>query len=178
MVVLLTGATHTGKTVLAQRLLDAYHYPYLSIDHLKMGLIRSGHTSLTPADDRELTAFLWPIVSEIIKTAIENKQDLVVEGVYIPFDWRDSFDQVYLSQIYYICLVMSAEYINVRFADILRFASVIEDRRDDLCDKNELLKENAYMLEQCKRYGLPYILIENEYNIALPKLPMGKQTRY
>lgn len=178
MVVLLTGATHTGKTVLAQRLLDTYHYPYLSIDHLKMGLIRSGHTSLTPADDRELTVFLWPIVSEIVKTAIENDQDLVVEGVYIPFDWRDSFDQAYLSQIRYICLIMSAEYINARFADIVRFASVIEDRHDDLCDKNELLKENAYMLEQCKKYRLPYILIENEYNIALPDLPMEKKTRY
>lgn len=178
MVVLLTGATHTGKTVLAQRLLDTYHYPYLSIDHLKMGLIRSGHTSLTPADDRELTAFLWPIVSEIVKTAIENDQDLVVEGVYIPFDWRDSFDQAYLSQIHYICLIMSAEYTNARFADIVRFASVIEDRRDDLCDKNELLKENAYMLEQCKKCGLPYILVENEYNIALPDLPMGKQMSY
>ena len=48
MIVLITGASHTGKTVLAQKLLERYHFPYLSIDHLKMGLIRSGHTTLTP----------------------------------------------------------------------------------------------------------------------------------
>ena len=51
MIFLITGASHTGKTLLAQRLLEKYHYPYLSIDHLKMGLIRSGNTGLTPEDD-------------------------------------------------------------------------------------------------------------------------------
>ena len=48
MVILITGASHTGKTLLAQRLLERYRYPYLSMDHLKMGLIRSGYTDLTP----------------------------------------------------------------------------------------------------------------------------------
>lgn len=48
MIVLITGASHTGKTVLAQKLLEKYHYPYFSLDHLKMGLIRSGYTALTP----------------------------------------------------------------------------------------------------------------------------------
>lgn len=38
MIILIAGASHTGKTVLAQKLLEKYKYPYLSIDHLKMGL--------------------------------------------------------------------------------------------------------------------------------------------
>lgn len=65
MIVLITGASHTGKTVLSQRLLEKRGWPYLSIDHLKMGLIRSGQTKLTPCDDDELTEYLWPIVREI-----------------------------------------------------------------------------------------------------------------
>ena len=88
MIILITGASHTGKTLLAQKLLEKYHYPYLSIDHLKMGLIRSKHTNLTPmSDDDKLTEYLWPIVAEMIKTAIENNQNLIVEGCYIPFDY-------------------------------------------------------------------------------------------
>ena len=86
MIVLITGASHTGKTALAQKLLEKYKYPYFSIDHLKMGLIRSGYTEFTSmSDDRELTKYLWPIVCGIIKTAIENKQNLIIEGCYIPF---------------------------------------------------------------------------------------------
>ena len=89
MIIFITGASHTGKTALAQKLLEKYQYPYLSIDHLKMGLIRSGNTELTPmSKDEDLTAYLWPIVREMAKTAIENKQNLIVEGCYIPFDWK------------------------------------------------------------------------------------------
>ena len=80
MVILITGATHCGKTLLAQRLLEKYKYPYLSIDLLKMGLIRSGCTSLSPEEDSELTRYLWPILREIIKTALENQQNLIIEG--------------------------------------------------------------------------------------------------
>ena len=92
MIILITGASHTGKTLLAQKMLEKYKYPYLSIDHLKMGLIRSGNTELTPEDDEALTGYLWPIIREIVKTAIENKQNLIIEGCYIPFDWRRDFE--------------------------------------------------------------------------------------
>lgn len=132
MIILITGASHTGKTILAQKLLEKYKYPYLSIDHLKMGLIRSGNTMLTPmSDDRILTNYLWPIVCEMIKTAIENKQNLVVEGCYIPFDWTKDFEKEYLDEIRFYCLVMSVKYIENHLDDIRKFASVIEDRRDD-----------------------------------------------
>lgn len=95
MIILITGASHTGKTLLAQKLLEKYNYPYLSIDHLKMGMIRSGNTQLTPVSaDTELTMFLWPIVREIIKTVIENRQNLIIEGCYIPFDWKKEFSLI------------------------------------------------------------------------------------
>lgn len=89
MIILIAGDTHTGKTLLAQRLLEYYKYPYLSIDHLKMGLIRSGQCGLSAdSSDAELTEYLWPIVREMIKTCIENSQNQIVEGCYIPFGWE------------------------------------------------------------------------------------------
>lgn len=112
MIILIISASHTGKTVLAQKLLEKYNYPYLSIDHLKMGLIRSGNTMLTPvSDDNLLTNYLWPIVCEMVKTAIENNQNLIVEGCYIPLSWKNDFDKEYLNKIKFYCLVMSDGYI-------------------------------------------------------------------
>lgn len=129
MILFIAGASHTGKTALAQKLLETYKFPYLSIDHLKMGLIRSGNTSLTPvSDDRALTDYLWPIVREMVKTAIENEQNLIVEGCYIPFDWQKDFQQEYRDHIKYICLVMSENYIRNHFDNIRKYAGVIEDR--------------------------------------------------
>lgn len=83
MVILIAGTSHTGKTLLAQKLLEKYKFPYLSIDHLKMGLIRSKNTTLTVENDKDLTEYLWKIVKEIVKTNIENKQNIIIEGCYI-----------------------------------------------------------------------------------------------
>ena len=168
MVFLIGGATHTGKTLLAQKLLEKYSYPYLSIDHVKMGLIRSGNTDLTPMDDDELTDYLWPIVREIVKTAVENKQNLIVEGCYIPFDWQKDFDETYRGTIRYVCLVMSRRYIAEHFADIKAHAGVIEDRLDDSgLTAEELIKENESNLAQCIAHNCEYILIDQAYEVDL-----------
>jgi len=169
MIVLITGASHTGKTALAQKLLEKYGYPYLSTDHLKMGLIRSGNTELTPmSNDNDLTAYLWPIVREIIKTTIENKQNLIIEGCYIPFDWQKDFGCEYLENIKYFCLVMSEEYIRNHFADIKKYANAIENRLDDeWCTMESVLADNAEMLEMAQKYNVNYILIEDKYEINI-----------
>lgn len=169
MIVLITGASHTGKTVLAQKLLEKYKYPYLSIDHLKMGLIRSGNTKLTPmSDDKDLTAYLWPVVREMIKTAIENKQNLVVEGCYIPFDWKKDFGSEYLEDIKFYCLVMSEKYIRYHFDDIKKYANAIENRLDDeWCTMERVMEDNAEMLTLAQTYNLNYIFIEDKYEINI-----------
>lgn len=169
MIILIAGATHTGKTNLAQKLLEKYKYPYLSIDHLKMGLIRSGNTSLTPeSDDNDLTDYLWNIVKEMVKTAIENNQNLIVEGCYIPFDWEKDFDAEYLNEIKFYCLVMTREYIENHFDDIRKFASTIENRGDDTdCTKDALLRDNEYNLEMCKKYKCNNILIDDNYEVDI-----------
>ena len=167
MIILITGASHTGKTVLAQKLLETYKYPYLSIDHLKMGLIRSGNTKLTPMSaDEDLTAYLWPIVCEMVKTAIENNQNLIVEGCYIPFDWQKDFNSEYLENIKYCCLVMSEEYIRNHFSDIKKYANAIEQRLDDEgCTMETVLADNAEMLNLAKKHHVNYILMEDQYEI-------------
>ena len=169
MIVLITGASHTGKTMLAQKLLEKYKYPYLSIDHLKMGLIRSGNTTLTPvSEEKALTDYLWPIVREMIKTAIENRQNLVVEGCYIPFDWANDFESGYLQDIKYYCLVMSNKYITNHFGDIKKYASVVENRMDDEdCTIETVLRDNAEILEQCRNYNVNYLLIDDEYQVDI-----------
>ena len=165
MIILISGVSHTGKTCLAQKLLEKYGYPYLSIDHLKMGLIRSGNTDLTPlSDDEELTAYLWPVVREIIKTAVENDQNMIVEGCYIPFDWDKDFGKEYLTKIKHYCLIMSEKYIRNHFDDIKNYASTIEKRIDDTwCTEEHILKENATVLTHAKKHNVSIILIDEEY---------------
>lgn len=168
MVILIAGASHTGKTALAQKLLEKYRFPYLSIDHLKMGLIRSGNTQLTPmSSDDALTEYLWPIVREMIKTAIENRQNLIVEGCYIPFDWKQDFPAEYLEHIEYQCLIMSESYIRENYKAIRQYADTIEQRLEDDCPLEALLQDNARNLHEVQEHQLEYTLIDNDYEASI-----------
>lgn len=174
MVFIIAGQSHAGKTLLAQKLLEKYSFPYLSEDHLKMGLIRAGYTKLTPLSSAaELTSYLWPVVKEMIKTAIENGQNLVVEGCYIPYDIPSEFGDDYLPHIRSIRLIMSENYIRSHFDEIKAHASVIENRLDDSdCTLDFLLRESREELEGCSRTGAEYHLYDTCFDIgeALEKL--------
>ena len=168
MIIIITGPSHTGKTALAQKLLEKYHFPYLSVDHLKMGLIRSGMTELTPeSSDEKLTSLLWPIVREMIKTAIENDQNLIVEGCYIPFDWQNDFDESYLENIKYTCLVMTENYIKTHFDDIKAYENIVERRLYDDFTMEDALRENAYYREKYRQYNINPLIIDEKYDVNI-----------
>lgn len=160
MVIIITGASHTGKTKLASCLMKKYQYPYLSIDHLKMGLIRTKMIKSTVYDDDLLTEELWPIVSEMIKTVIENEQNLIVEGCYVPSNWKSYFDKTYLDEIKFICLFMTRKYIDDHFYDITSHSNDIEKRLSSSISKDELIRENELYFEKFKDNPL---IINNDY---------------
>ena len=171
MIILITGASHTGKTLLAQKMLEKYKYPYLSIDHLKMGLIRSGNTDLTPEDDGALTDYLWPVVREIIKTAVENRQNLIVEGCYVPAGWRKDYDERYLSFIRFICLAMTEDYIDDHFDEIIGRESAVEARLIEAdCTARSLKKDNRQYIDAFSSAGEEIVLIEDGFERVMEKL--------
>jgi 2-phosphoglycerate kinase len=150
MIIMIGGTSHAGKSLLAQKLLELYKFPYLSIDHFKMGFIRSVNTVLTPqGGDTELTECLWPVIRDMIKTCIENEQNLIVEGCYIPFDFSHSFAEEYLSQIRYVCLIFSDRYISEHFDNIIENENVIEHRDDDPdLSAESLMSDNSHNLKR------------------------------
>ena len=145
MIILITGASLTGKTLLAQRMLEEYKMPYVSIDHLKMGLIRSGKTDLTPEDDEALTDYL--------------------------FDWRKDFDEQYLQSIRFVCLAMTDSFIDAHTDDFKNHASDIETRLYDVDFTSESLKEdNHYYINGFAQYGEPVMLIDTDYEDTIKSI--------
>ena len=165
MVILIGGSSHVGKTLLAQKLMERYKIPYVSLDHLKMGFIRSGMTELTPEDDYEMRYFMWPFVVGIIKTAVENDQSLILEGCYIPAEWEMSFDDSYLEHIRSVFIVMSEKYLRENFDKVTGFDSVIEKRLYHDADLERLIMCSTGFREDCVEYGTPYIEIDGKFDI-------------
>ncbi|WP_290503505.1 hypothetical protein [Akkermansia sp.] len=98
---------------------------------------------------------------------MENGQNLVVEGCYIPFDWKKDFTPACREQIRYVCLIFSEDYIQRHYHDIMDHANAIEQRMDEAsCTRESLLRENRDNLEKCRQHGCDYLLIEESYNMA------------
>ena len=145
-------------------------YPYLSIDHLKMGLIRSGNTNLSPENDDELTTYLWPILKEIIKTAIENNQNLIVEGVYVPFTFRKDFNEKYISEIKFICLAMSDKYIDSHYNEIISHSCDIEKRLYTDCNIDKLKADNHKVIDGFTNAHEQVVVIDDDYNKVIDNI--------
>lgn len=165
MVILVGGSSHVGKTLIANQLMLRHHIPYLSLDHLKMGFIRTKMTDLTVEDDYEMKYFMWPFVSELIKTVIENSQDIIIEGCYIPAEWQNSFDDWYLKDIRSLFIVMSESYLRDHLEDVIRHANEIEKRTDDEVDLERLIRCSHMIKEDCIEHDLPYLEIDQSFNL-------------
>ena len=106
----------------------------------------------------------------MIKTAIENNQNLIVEGCYIPFDWRKDFDAEYQKSIKFLCLAMTASYIDSNFDKIKAHASVIEARVDDSdLNAKDLKADNQKNIEGFQKSGEKVILIDEDYGADLQR---------
>lgn len=165
MIILIGGSSHVGKTLISQKLIEKYRYPCTSLDHLKMGFIRTGKTELTVEDDYKMRYWLWPFVAEMIKTAIENDQNMILEGCYIPSEWKQSFSSEYLEKIRSVFIVMSEDYIRREFNSIKKYASVIEKRLEDDLDIERLINCSKEFKAECISENIPYIEIDKEYNV-------------
>lgn len=165
MIILIGGSSHVGKTLISQKLIEKYHFPCTSLDHLKMGFIRTGKTDLTVEDDYQMRYWLWPFAAEMIKTAIENNQNMILEGCYIPVEWKESFTEEYLHQIRCVYIVMSENYLRKNFHLLSDYANVIEKRLDDELDLERLITCSKEFKEGCIQHNIPYIEIDKEYKL-------------
>ena len=164
MVYLIGGSSHVGKTLIAQKLMERTGYPYTSLDHLKMGFIRSGMTELTVEDDREMCYWMWPFVTGMIKTVIENEQNLILEGCYIPVEWKESFTEEDLSHIKCVFIVMSESYIREHFSDIVGYANAIEKRLNDQPDMERLIRCSNGFQKDCEEHDIECYVIDEKFS--------------
>lgn len=167
MVILIGGVSCTGKTVMAQKLLEKYKIPYLSIDHIKMGLIRGNkYCDFTATDsDDDLTFKLWPIVKGIIMTNIENKQNIIIEGCYLPPEHIRDFESGYQDQIIALYIGFSRNYLERHFTSgIIEHLSEIEQRDyNDYINQNNFIRMHTSLKERCMKYNAKFFEINDNY---------------
>lgn len=171
MIILIGGVSHTGKTLLAQKLLEKYKIPYVSLDHLKMGLVRGGYTKAFSAssDDELIAETMWPFVEGIIKTAIENEQDNIIEGCYLPPVHVKKLIETYPNHIKVIYICFTEAYVLENYdSKILTYRNIIEKRiYDEERSMINFINEHTRLRQECKKYRLNYVDIAENYESVM-----------
>lgn len=173
MVILIGGASCTGKTVLAQRLLERYRIPYMSADHVKMGLVRGWKDCpFTPCDpNAQITAYLWPVLEEIARTNLENGQHLVVEGCYIPPERARALEVEYPGEVLALYLGFSREYVLKAYEGIIAHRSDVERRGyDEERTPEQIAQEHEAVRASCEACGARYMEIGDNYESGIARV--------
>lgn len=167
MVILIGGVGYAGKTLMAQKLLEKYHYPYLSIDHLKMGLYLSDiECGFTPySSQKDIGEKLWQILKGVITVNIENKQNLIIEGLYLLPEKIKKLEEKYSKEIISFYLGFAEKYILNSFDEkIIGNRSVIENRKYENSDiVQDYIFENKQQKKMCENADAKYFEITNDY---------------
>ena len=164
MILLIGGESCTGKTLLAQRLLEKCGIPYLSADHVKMGLIRGGLADFSAEeDDRLISDRMWGVLSGILKTVVENRQHLIMEGCYFRPALTARLEEAYRPAVLEVYLGFSDAYNRARYADILSHRNAIEHRLyPETRSMEALLQAHRALREECG--GCPgYFEVQHDY---------------
>lgn len=174
MVILISGISCTGKTLMAQKLLEKYKIPYFSIDHLKMGLLRGDIScSFTPTDNNEVIGKkLWPIIKGIIMTNIENNQNIIIEGCYLLPNFVKDFEKEYLEHIISVFIGFSTNYIKDNFvANIIKHRNAVEKRvYEEDRPITQFIDEHDELRKKCIENGVNYFEIDSNYKKEIERV--------
>jgi len=82
LVILIGGATRSGKSILSRRLAANLGWPILSLDVLKMGLSRAVPSlGIDPASPSAAVGrVMWPLIRAMLENAVETASDYIFEG--------------------------------------------------------------------------------------------------
>lgn len=166
VVILIGAASNTGKTLMAQKLLELHKITYLSIDHLKMGLFRADENcKFTPDDsNKKIEKYLWPIIKGIIMTNIENNQNIIIEGCYLFPNRIKEFNDEYLKHIIPVFMGFSRSYIEQNFiSGIIRYMSEIESKESEERPMAQFVMEHMEYKEMCKKSNIKFFEIDENY---------------
>jgi len=174
MIILIVAESSTGKTQMAQNLLEIYKVPYFSIDHLKMGIYKTDRNcGFEPTSDNEIIeGKLWPIIKAMITTCIDNGQNLIVEGCYVSPGRLAEFGAEYSKEIIPVFMGFTENYVRNHFlSDIIPYRSVIERRPyPEGRTAEEIIHNNAALRQRCAEEGVCFFDIDEDYEKDTAKI--------
>ncbi|MCA9995727.1 MAG: hypothetical protein KDE56_08280 [Anaerolineales bacterium] len=177
MLIFIGGAARTGKGILVRRLLAERQLPYLSLDVLKMGLVRGKpEYGLDPnTGTMQVAAWLWPLVREMSISLLYDRVDYVFEGELLPQDIAE-LRQMYPTQVRVCFLGYCAIAPSDKLHQIRTHGGYPNDWPQEVSDADLLtiihreIAFSHYLQAECMTYRFPYYDVSYRFSRVLDEV--------
>jgi len=185
MIILISGASHTGKTMLAKRLCERYQIPYKNIEYIKQHMLLSADSdginvgNALESNKYVLSENVWFIVENIVRDGLEKGEGMVLDGNFLPPHRVRALDDVGVISMH---LIFTPEYIEKNYDVILKHRkeeSSIHDDGDILqimsnegilkesisknISKEAMLAENNTLKNSCADEVVSYFMFQENH---------------
>jgi len=161
---LIGGASRSGKSTLARRLLDTRQVPFFCLDYLTSGL-ETGVPGLGvrhEIPDQRRGELVWPVLCGLLRNIVEVEPRYVVEGdVLLPARVAE-FTAAHRGRVRACFLGYSRCTTEAKRAAIRSSPSAVNDWVATLSDRDlgdlvaEMRDFSRYLESECARWGLEY----------------------
>lgn len=175
MLYLIGGASRSGKSIVARRLLHERGIPYFSLDFLMMGLVNGlPELGFDPDQPSRVTAEkLWPLLRAVLVNILETEVDYLIEGDTILPQHVSELAQRFGPAIR-ACFIGYAEVApGQKLADIRTFGGHPNDWVSDYPDDYVLalvasmIQFSDYLSQTCAQFNLPYFDSSHDFSGAV-----------
>lgn len=175
MLYLVSGASRSGKTIIAERILEERGIPYLSLDWLVMGFTNGlpqlgVHDRLMPD---EIAAGIWDYVKAMFESMIWSGIDYVIEGeAILPGRIRELIDS-HPDKVRIVFLGYASVDVEQKLQEIKEHSAgkvdwltkesdaYIRDHIQNMVGHSRLIREG------CEEHDLPYFDTAEDFCITL-----------
>jgi putative acetyltransferase len=172
-VFLIGGVGGTGKTLLASKLMRVLHIPYVSIDHLMMGMVRSDpDCHFSPLDSGEtIGRHMWPFLKAVIQTNIENNHSIILEGFQLQPEWVTDFTEEYQKHIIPVFIGFSEQYLRSNLvSNIRKHRHVVERRENEALNIESLITQHLRLKSECVKHQVTHFEIDESYESSMERV--------
>ena len=178
MIYILTGIAKSGKSLISKKIVDTYLIPLISTDDIMMNLHR---TSTIPdldihASDRSVAYKLEPFILKLITEYIENRKDLLIEGVHFNTSFSKKLLSRYPKDIKIIYMGYKDVTVEDKTNELYQFQNQIDnpwifDHQGQSVQEivSYMIKESNRIYEECFKEELLYIEVYN-VNAQMPEI--------
>lgn len=180
MIYIISGASRSGKSIVAKGFFEKNFIPYIPLDCLMMGFM-NGVSSLGIHDKLwpdEIAEKMWPFLKAVCKNMIDNEIDYIFEGEAVLPEHIKELSDLHPGQIKTCFLGYTEVDVKKKISEVKRYPNHLNDwllsqEEEEILNHIENMITYSHRIKkECIKYNLDYFDTSKDFEKQIDKVIM------